>query len=96
MIEPAAVASEFVTNAARPADAGPYAELLGAYLSRTEAAFAGAQSAPSAGTAIAVAATSPSYRFRWQTSDQAAALAGLSLADLDGERVLGVTRTWIA
>jgi hypothetical protein len=37
----------------------------------------------------------PAYRFRWQTSDQAAAFAGLSLAGTDGERVLGVTRTWI-
>ncbi len=59
-------------------------------------AFAGAQSAPSAGAAIADAATSPAYRFRWQTSDQAASFAGVSLADLDGERVLSLTRTWIA
>ena len=97
VIEPAAVASEFVANAAQAADdAGPYGELLAAYLSRTEAAFASAQSAQSAGAAIATAATSPAYRFRWQTSDQATAFAGLSLADLDGERVLGVTRTWIS
>jgi NAD(P)-dependent dehydrogenase (short-subunit alcohol dehydrogenase family) len=46
--------------------------------------------------AIAGAATSPGYRFRWHTSEQAAAFAGLSLADLDGERVLGVTRTWVS
>jgi hypothetical protein len=29
-------------------------------------------------------------------SRQAAAFVGLSLADLDGERVLGVTRTWVS
>ena len=96
VIEPAAVASEFVANASRSAGTGPYDGLLAAYLERTTAAFAGAQSAPSAGAAIADAATSPDYRFRWQTSGQAAAFVGSSLADLDGERVLGITRSWIA
>ena len=96
VIEPGAVASEFVANASRAAGAGPYAGLLAAYLSRTQAAFASAQSAQSAGRAIAAAATAPAYRFRWQTSDQAASFAGLSLADLDGQRVLGLTRTWIS
>jgi NAD(P)-dependent dehydrogenase (short-subunit alcohol dehydrogenase family) len=96
VIEPAAVASEFVSNVARPASSGVYADLLGAYIARTQKAFAAAQSAQSAGLAIAAAATSPTYRFRWQTSDQAASFAGVSLADLDGERVLGVTRTWIS
>lgn len=95
-IEPAAVASEFVANVSRPADAGPYAELLAAYIARTRNAFAAAQTAQSAGAAIAEAATSPAYRFRWQTSDQAAAFVGVSLADLDGARVLGITRTWIS
>jgi short-subunit dehydrogenase len=96
VIEPAAVASEFVANVARPASHGPYGELLDAYLGRTRTAFAAAQSASSAGLAIAEAATSPDYRFRWQTSDQATAFAGLSLADLDGARVMGMTRTWIS
>jgi NAD(P)-dependent dehydrogenase (short-subunit alcohol dehydrogenase family) len=96
VIEPAAVASEFVANVSRPADAGPYAELLGAYVTRTRATFAGAQTAQSAGAVIAEAATSSTYRFRWQTSDQAAAFVGASLADVDGSRVLATTRTWIS
>ena len=96
VIEPAAVASEFVANVARPAAGGPYDELLAAYVARTRMAFAAAQSARDAGAAIAEAATSAAYRFRWQTSDQAAAFAGVSLADLDGERVLSITRRWIA
>jgi NAD(P)-dependent dehydrogenase (short-subunit alcohol dehydrogenase family) len=96
VIEPAAVASYFVANVDRQAEAGPYADLLAAYLRRTRAAFAAAQTAQSAGAAIAEAATSPDYRFRWHTSEQAAAFVGLSLADLDGERVLGVTRTWVS
>jgi NAD(P)-dependent dehydrogenase (short-subunit alcohol dehydrogenase family) len=96
VIEPGAVASEFVANVARPGDPGPYAELLDAYLARTQAAFAAAQSAQEAGAAIATAATSPDYRFRWQTSSQAASFVGLSLADIDGERVASLTRTWIS
>ena len=96
VVEPAAVASEFVSNAVRPDDGGPYGELLGAYLRRTGAAFAAAQSAVDAGAAIASAATSPEYRFRWQTSAGATAFVGLSLADLSGETVLGATRTWLA
>jgi hypothetical protein len=70
--------------------------LLAAYIARTQSAFAAAQTASSADVAIAEAATSAAYRFRWQTSDQAAAFAGVSLGDLDGERVLGVIRTWIS
>jgi short-subunit dehydrogenase len=112
VIEPAAVASDFVSNVARPAgvsgaaDAGaagasgaaaadPYAAQLEAYLGRTAGAFAAAQSAADAGVAIADAVTSSDYRFRWQTSDGATAFVGMSLADLDGGRVLGATRTWI-
>lgn len=94
VIEPAAVASNFV-DAVHRADAGPYEDLLSAYLKRTEGAFANAQTARGAGEAIAGAALASEYRFRWQTSDSATAFAGLSLADLDGARVLGTTRTWI-
>jgi short-subunit dehydrogenase len=97
VVEPAAVASDFVANVQRPADADdPYAELLTAYLARTQGAFANAQSAADAGAAIAACATASSYTFRWQTSAGATAFVGMSLADLDGERVLGATRTWIA
>src|SRR5262245_58902768 len=53
VIEPGAVASEFVANVSRPEPGGPYASLLAAYTSRTQAAFANAQSAASAGAAIA-------------------------------------------
>jgi NAD(P)-dependent dehydrogenase (short-subunit alcohol dehydrogenase family) len=96
VIEPGAVASEFTASATRPGDPGPYAGLLAAYLARTRAVFASAQPAQEAGAAIAGAATSQAYRFRWQTSSQAAAFAGVSLADVDGERVSSLTRTWIS
>jgi NAD(P)-dependent dehydrogenase (short-subunit alcohol dehydrogenase family) len=97
VIEPAAVASDFVANVQRPtATDDPYAELFAAYLARTSAAFDNAQSAADAGAAIAACATATAHAFRWQTSPGATAFVGMSLADLDGERVLGATRTWIA
>ncbi|WP_288438253.1 SDR family NAD(P)-dependent oxidoreductase [uncultured Gordonia sp.] len=95
VIEPAAVASDFVSNAERPEGADAYGPLLDAYLSRTAGAFANAQTAQSAALAITDAAMAESFRFRWQSSDAATTFAGISLADLDGERVLGVTRTWL-
>ncbi|MDF8263899.1 SDR family oxidoreductase [Luteipulveratus flavus] len=95
VVEPAAVASDFVTNGAR-IEPGPYADQLEAYLARTEQAFAAAQPAADAARAIAEAATAPEYRFRWHTSDGARSFAGLSLADLDGSRVLGATSGWIS
>ncbi|WP_026556260.1 SDR family NAD(P)-dependent oxidoreductase [Arthrobacter sp. 35W] len=96
VVEPAAVSSSFVGNVDRPDDGGPYSELFDAYVSRTSGAFANAQTPESAGAAIADAATAEEYRFRWQTSDGAAAFIGTSLADVDGSRVLGFTRPWIA
>lgn len=96
VVEPAAVASSFVDNAARTASEGPYAALLDAYLARTKVSFAAAQQAADAGRAIADAATSDTYRFRWQTSEAAERFASISLADLDGSRVQGVTAGWIA
>ncbi|MEW1952493.1 SDR family oxidoreductase [Terrabacter sp. NPDC080008] len=98
VIEPAAVASDFVGNVARP-DAtngdDPYAAQLDAYLARSAGAFANAQSSEDAARAIADAATAEDYRFRWQTSEAASAFVGLSLADTDGSRVLAATRPWI-
>ncbi|MDR6620405.1 SDR family NAD(P)-dependent oxidoreductase [Sinomonas atrocyanea] len=96
VVEPAAVASEFVANVERPADVGAYGAQLDAYLARASGAFARAQAAAEAGAVIADAATSADYRFRWQTSEAAVRFVGASLADLDGERVLGVTRAWVA
>ena len=73
----------------------PYAAQLSTYLARTAGAFAGAQSSRDAAVAIADAALSSEYRFRWQTSEGATAFVGLSLADTDGSRVLGATRGWV-
>lgn len=101
VVEPAAVSSEFVTNvdgsgpgAAPPLD-DPYAALLQAYLDRSRGAFASAQSPADAAAVIVLAATTDRPRFRWQTSDTAAAFAGRSLADLDGSRVFDTVTAWL-
>ena len=100
IVEPGPVASEFVGNVHRAEADGPtddpYAALLGAYLRRTAGAFDNAQTSEQAAEVIVEAATTAEPRFRWQTSDQAAAFVGMSLKDLDGSGVLGVTSTWIA
>ena len=106
-VEPGAVASDFVANVAgvltphhEPAvpETGtddPYAAMLQSYLAHSRTAFAAAQSSADAAAVIIEAATTATPRFRWQTSPGAAAFAGLSLADLDGSRVLDQTRTWV-
>lgn len=102
IVEPGAVASAFVANVdgldsvtdQESAD-DPYVDLLAAYSARTRGAFAAAQSSPDAAAVIVEAATTEQPRFRWQTSAGARAFAGLSLADLDGQRVLDQTSTWL-
>ncbi|GAA2569841.1 SDR family oxidoreductase [Winogradskya consettensis] len=99
IVEPGAVASDFVSNVAGDlsgtATEDPYAGLLAAYLKRASGSFAGAQAAPDAARTVIEACLSPDPQFRWQTSDGARAFAGLSLGDLDGSRVLGATTTWL-
>lgn len=99
IVEPAAVASDFVANVDRERAAAdsddPYADLLAAYIARTTAAFAAAQAPEDAAAVIVRAATTDEHRLRWQTSEGAEQFVGVSLADLTGERVLGFTRTWL-
>jgi NAD(P)-dependent dehydrogenase (short-subunit alcohol dehydrogenase family) len=99
IVEPAAVGSEFVGNvdgrvtASDPTD--PYAPLHAAYLRRTAGAFEFAQTPAAAAEVVVEAATTTAPKFRWQTSDTAEVFASLSLADLDGTRVLSQTSTWL-
>lgn len=100
IVEPAAVASDFVSNVGVQARAtgqdDPYAELRAAYLKRSEGAFANSQDPREAAATIIEAATTSDPKFRWQTSPGASAFVGMSLADLDGSRVIDQTATWIA
>ncbi|MEP6560788.1 MAG: SDR family NAD(P)-dependent oxidoreductase [Nakamurella sp.] len=107
VVEPGAVASDFVGNVdgvltphhepAVPATAAddPYAEMLQSYMARSRTVFAAAQRPADAAAVIVEAATTGTPRFRWQTSAGATAFTGLSLADLDGSRVLDQTTTWV-
>jgi NAD(P)-dependent dehydrogenase (short-subunit alcohol dehydrogenase family) len=97
IVEPGAVASEFVANVGRPtADDGPYAPLLAAYLERTAGAFANAQSADDVAALLVELLMDEDPPVRVQTSPTARAFAGSKLADLDGSAVQTMTRAWIA
>ncbi len=101
VVEPGAVASEFVTNLGLDvdgllADAGPYEPAMRVYFERTLSQFrSGAQSAAEVAGVIVGALEGESMPFRIQTSEGARAFVGLSLADLDGSGVLGQTSEWL-
>lgn len=99
VVEPGAVASDFVANIGvdrqRHDPDDPYESLRAAYLTRSRSAFAGAQHPREAARVVVEAATTQQPKFRWQTSPGASAFAGLSIADLDGSRVLDHTTTWL-
>ncbi|MFB7629442.1 SDR family oxidoreductase [Streptomyces sp. NPDC056149] len=100
VIEPGAVASEFVANQSLdiPAlldAAGPYAPALDAYIARTRDAFAGAQTPTEAAAPIIDALTCDRPAFRIQTSQWARDFVATTLADLDGSAVQNLTNTWI-
>ncbi|MCB8901187.1 MULTISPECIES: SDR family NAD(P)-dependent oxidoreductase [unclassified Streptomyces] len=100
VIEPGAVASEFVANVGiqegAAAEAGVYGPALANYLHRTRGAFAAAQTSEAVGEAITEALTTDRPAFRIQTSDAARTFVGAKLADLDGSLVQTATSAWVA
>ncbi|WP_066038619.1 SDR family NAD(P)-dependent oxidoreductase [Herbiconiux solani] len=103
VVEPGAVATEFVANAKIDpaealAEAGPYAPALGAYLERTRTAFdpANAQTPEQVARVIVELLDAEEPPFRVQTSESAGAFVGIKLADLDGSAVTGLTAGWVA
>ncbi|MFD6108641.1 SDR family oxidoreductase [Streptomyces yangpuensis] len=103
VIEPGAVATEFVNNIgldldARIAAAGPYAGALRTYIDRTVSQFTEGSAQTPAGAADAVmeALTADRPAFRIQTSQWARDFTGTKLTDQDGAAVLGMTGTWVA
>ncbi|MFJ6620816.1 SDR family oxidoreductase [Kitasatospora sp. NPDC091335] len=99
VVEPGAVASEFVSNVGVTDDAaeqaGPYAPALAAYLDRTRGAFAHAQAAEDVAARILGLLTAERPAFRLLTSDVARAFAGVKLNDLDGSAVQTLTAGWV-
>ncbi|WP_380282028.1 SDR family NAD(P)-dependent oxidoreductase [Kitasatospora purpeofusca] len=101
VVEPGAVASEFVASQgidlpALLAAAGPYAPALDAYAARTRAAFGQAQTPEQAAEAVITALSADRPPFRLQTSDRARAFVATKLADLDGSAVQHLTAGWVA
>ena len=99
VVEPGAVASEFVSNVGIAHDAleqaGPYADALAAYLERTRGAFAAAQTSQAVAEQIVDLLAAEKPAFRVLTSDVARAFAGTKLKDLDGSAVQTMTGGWV-
>ena len=100
VVEPGAVASEFVPNiglssAAMVAEAGAYGPALGSYLARSGQSFANAQSSADAAAAIVEVLVADAPPVRAQTSDGARAFVGTKYADLDGSAVQRLTSAWV-
>ena len=101
VIEPGAVASEFVANigvdrSALITAAGPYGPAIESYLSRVGDAFTHAQTPEEVADVVKAVLSLDEPNFRYQTSDAARQFVGMKLADLDGSAVLRLTREWIA
>ncbi len=101
VVEPGAVASEFVNNAgldmaAMVAGAGAYTAPLGAYLDRVTSQFAGnAQAASDVAATIVAALAADPLPFRTQTSDWARQFVATKITDLDGSAVQHLTGAWV-
>ncbi|WP_037606377.1 SDR family NAD(P)-dependent oxidoreductase [Streptacidiphilus rugosus] len=100
VVEPGAVASEFVASQgidvpALLAAAGPYAPALKSYVERTMAAFDNAQTSAGAAASIVEVLESAEPPFRVQTSETARAFVATKLADLDGASVQRMTGGWV-
>lgn len=98
VVEPGPVAGEFVSKSggAGERDAGgPYAAARARFQEVQDGGYEMAQSALEVGRVLWDVAAAPSPHLRYQTSDAISRLAGIKLKDLTGERVVGLTRTWI-
>ncbi|MGW5722809.1 SDR family NAD(P)-dependent oxidoreductase [Amycolatopsis sp. NPDC003865] len=100
VVEPGAVATEFVNNIGVDerllAEAGPYAESLRKYIANVTKSFEGAQPAEEVAEVILGAMTAEAPPFRIQTSKQAEEFTGLKFADRDGSAVQRLTTGWLA
>ncbi|MEU9305477.1 SDR family oxidoreductase [Streptomyces sp. NPDC048269] len=100
VIEPGAVASEFVASVgvdvpAMLAAAGPYAPAFQAYVDHVMKTFTQAQTSAEAAAPIVEALTAEKPAFRVQTSDWAREFVAAKLSDLDGSAVQTHTGGWL-
>ncbi|MFJ3717898.1 SDR family oxidoreductase [Streptomyces sp. NPDC090057] len=100
VVEPGAVATEFVANLGLDvpmllAAAGPYGPALEAYITRTQQSYGNAQTPAEAAAPIVDALTVARPPFRIQTSQWARDFVATTLADLDGSAVQTITGAWL-
>ncbi|MCF3130377.1 SDR family oxidoreductase [Streptomyces olivochromogenes] len=101
VVEPGAVATEFVNNIGLdPAEviaaAGDYAKPLRAYVTRTQGQFANAAQTPEqVAVTVLEALTAERPAFRLQTSDWSRTFTATKLADNDGSAVLALTGAYL-
>ncbi|MFG2265934.1 SDR family oxidoreductase [Streptomyces sp. NPDC048720] len=100
VVEPGAVATEFVANLGLDvpmllAAAGPYGPALEAYITRTQQSYGNAQTPAEAAAPIVDALTVARPPFRIQTSQWARDFVATTLADLDGSAVQNITGAWL-
>jgi NAD(P)-dependent dehydrogenase (short-subunit alcohol dehydrogenase family) len=102
VVEPGAVATEFVANVQANRDipalvgaSGDYRPIIESYIARTTGAFAAAQSAQDCAAAVIEVLGTDQPRFRYQTSPTAAQFVAVKLADTDGSAVQTLTSTWL-
>ena len=96
VVEPGAVGTGVFANAdisamGKPGD--PHRELGERFLAVFKRVYMDPQAVRDAAAVVIEAATTAAPRFRWQTSDEAAAFVGVSLADLDGARAVNAMDT---
>jgi NAD(P)-dependent dehydrogenase (short-subunit alcohol dehydrogenase family) len=100
VVEPGAVATEFVANVGVGerlfAEAGPYAESLRSYIANVTESFQSAQTAGEVAEVILGAMTAEAPAFRIQTSKWAEDFAAVKFADRDGSAVQRMTGGWLA
>ncbi|MEV7415992.1 SDR family NAD(P)-dependent oxidoreductase [Streptomyces sp. NPDC089919] len=101
LVEPGAVASEFVNNIgvdvdAMTAAAGPYGDALRKYIGHATGSFGAAQTPAESVVPLIDALNADRPPLRVQTSDQARAFTALKLTDQDGSTVLDFTSGWVS
>lgn len=100
VVEPGAVASEFVASQrldipALVAEAGPYGPALQSYIDRARQSFGNAQSAEDAAETVIEVLEAENPPFRAQTSEWARGFVATKLADTDGSAVQSMMAQWV-
>jgi NAD(P)-dependent dehydrogenase (short-subunit alcohol dehydrogenase family) len=98
LIEAGMVSTEFYRRSVETgvSDPGPYAQMREGFVRTADGAAATAQSAEDIAELVVSVAADPSPQLRYQSSPDVTQLLGRKLADLDGQRVLRITRRWLS